>query len=533
MKLARSIALLMMAFAWLAGCVGHQTEVAIPTRTPRPTRIPVSTASVKILPQDSRPNIVLILADDSDVRLGTLDYMPHLQRLMIDQGLVIGDFFVSDPTCCPSRATILRGQYTHSHQIYTSAPADGFQQFYALDHDSSTLATWLQAARYRTILLGKYLNGYPLPDHRAYIPQGWDEWYSPARGKPYTGFNYTLNQNGVLVAYGSSPEDYLGDVLNRYAQAYLRAAAQSQEPFFMFLCPYQPHQPAEPAPRHTGLFEDLQAPRTASFDEADVLDKPPSIRFDPRLTSEELADLDDLFVLRIQSMQVVDEMIGQLFETLEATGELDDTYIIFTSDNGFHLGQHRLRAGKSTAYEEDINVPFIIRGPGIPAGTYVEGYLSGNVDIAPTLAGLAGIVPPSIVEGRSLLPLFEDQLPAPEEWRQAYLLEYYRGTESEAAVSSLVGFEDQSGILEPGELEDNFAATPALTYRGLRTHEFLYVEYGDGFKELYDLRQDPFEMENIIDGADRTLLAQLSAWLQELSGCSGSACLVAETKQLQ
>ncbi len=523
--------ILSITLVWISSCNVLAAVSQSPTPAAYEPRVPAPTAVVTVLPVDQRPNIILILVDDLDAKLGTIDYMPHLKELMIERGLVFSDFFISDATCCPSRTTILRGQYTHNHQIYTSSAVNGFQEFYRLDHDSSTIATWLQAAGYETIYLGKYLNGYPIRLDREYVPQGWDEWFSPARGKPYTGFDYTLNINGTLIPFGSQPEDYLMDVLSQQAGDFLQESAMDQKPFFMFMAPYQPHEPAQPATRHEGLFSDLQAPRTASFNEADVLDKPDSIKYDPPLNVEQIEELDFLHRRRLQSMQSVDEMIAHLFDTLDSTGQLDDTYIIFTSDNGYHLGQHRLTAGKSTAYEEDINVPFVIFGPTIPSNTVVDGYLVGNVDLAPTIAELAGVIPDQVMDGRSLVPLLSEAPPSPAEldWRNAYLIEYYVGNEEETAASEPPGSEDGSGVLEPADL-DQALIGPEPSYRGLRTQDYLYVEYASGFVELYDMKQDPFQMENIAAQASPDLLAELSDWLKQMSGCRGETCLDIESR---
>jgi arylsulfatase A-like enzyme len=531
----RQILPVFLCFIWLAGCSGPQSNREAPTSIPTPytIRIPAPTAPVTILPKQDRPNIILILVDDLDSKLGTIEFMPNLQKLMIKQGLSIKDFFVSDTTCCPSRSTILRGQYTHNHQVYTSNPIDGFERFYSLDHDSSTIATWLHAADYQTIYLGKYLNGYPNKSYRTYIPQGWDQWYSPARGKPYVGFNYTLNENGNLVDYVSNPQDYLLDVLSVKMQDFLRDSGRGGKPFFMFFAPFQPHQPANPAPRHANLFESIQAPRTESYNEADVQDKPETIRFDPLLTDPEMQNLDDLYRLRVQSMQSVDEMIANMFKVLEETNQIQNTYIIFTSDNGFHLGQHRLRAGKSTPYEEDINVPFIIFGPGIPANVMIDGYLAGNVDIAATISELAGVVPLATTDGRSLIPLFGVNPPDPSSWRQAYLLEYYAdNTTEEGNNVSLISYQDQNGVLEPPDIDNLLSNVPTLSYRGLRTPDYLYVEYANGFLELYDLRKDPSEMVNIAGKVEQDLLDRLSNLLHRLAGCRGASCLQIESGQL-
>lgn len=477
-----------------------------------------------------RPNIIFILADDLDVKLGTLNYMPNLKRLLVDQGTTIADFFVSDSLCCPARATILRGQYVHNHQVYTNgAPSGGFQKFLGIGAEDSTFATWLQAAGYQTVLLGKYLNGYPPEENRTHIPPGWSEWYSPAGGNPYSSYNYRLNENGQLIAYGDRARDYITDVLARKAADFIRRAATSQIPFFMYLAPYAPHAPANPAPRHADLFLGLQVPRVPSFNEADMSDKPARYQQRPLLTPEQVAELDAQYRQRVQSMQAVDEMILWLVLTLEATGQLQNTYIMFTSDNGYHMGHHRLLAGKATAYEEDIRVPLIVRGPGVPAGDVLRGYLAGNVDLAPTFAELAGVSAPEFVDGRSLVPLLAGHGAAAEAWRQAYLLEYYpveRRTRPRAASH------DRNGVLEPPDPDEVKQAGPTPSYVGLRTARYKYVEYSTSEREFYDLNPDPYELENQAAKMDSTLQGQLSTWLRALHNCQGAGCREVEARPL-
>jgi arylsulfatase A-like enzyme len=478
-----------------------------PTKTPRAIFTITPQADVQVLPKTNRPNIVFILTDDLDAELGTINYMPHLQELLVAQGLTVDDFFISQPICCPSRATFLRGQYTHNHGVYRNdQPNGGFEEFYSLQNESSTLATWLQAAGYRTVLLGKYLNGYPFGEDRSYIPVGWNEWYSSVKGSPFAGYKYTLNENGNLVDYdvnNQGDQQYMTDVLANKAGDFIRRSSADQVPFFVYLSTYAPHVPVKPAQRHETLFPELKAPRTASFNEADVSDKPDWIHYDPLLSEEEIAKMDLEYRLRVQAMQAVDEMIAQLIAVLKETGQLDNTYVIFTSDNGYHFGQHRLPAGKATPYEEDIRVSFIVRGPGIEPGTTLQGYLTGNVDFAPTIAELAGVIPPVYVDGRSMVGLLNGERPAASEWRSAYLLEFYGYNQGD---------------------EELDAPAPSPEYLGIRTNEYLYVEYQDGFVELYDLLVDPFEMENIATTADKTLVARLSAWLKDLSGCVSSQC---------
>jgi arylsulfatase A-like enzyme len=355
-------------------------------------------------------------------------------------------------------------------------------------------------------MLGKYLNGYPFPEDRSYVPVGWDEWYSSVKGSPFAGYRYTLNENGKQVDYnetGQGESQYMTDVLGKKAGDFMVRAAADNVPFFVYLSTYAPHEPVKPAPRHVALMPDLKAPQTASFNEADVADKPDGLRSDPLLSDDEIKTLDEEYRARVLTMLAVDEMIASLITVLQETGQLDNTYIIFTSDNGYHLGQHRLRAGKDVPYEEDIHVPFIIRGPGIEPHTTLQGYITGNIDFAPTIAELAGVLPPEYVDGRSMVGLFHGERPLPGEWRSAYLLEFYGYNQAD---------------------EDPNAAAPQPNYLGLRTPEYLYVEYQDGFIELYDLIADPYEMENIAATADQAILERLSAWLEALSNCTGGQC---------
>jgi arylsulfatase A-like enzyme len=275
-----------------------------------------------------------------------------------------------------------------------------------MGHEGSTLATWLQRAGYRTMLVGKYLNGYPEGGSRTHVPPGWSEFISPIDDEAYKGFDYRMNENGRIVSYGQRSRDYLTDVLARKVEDLLRRSGGA--PFFLYLTPYAPHHPATPAPRHDRLFAGARVPRTPSFNEADVSDKPA-----PRtaLAGSEIEDIDALYRSRLRSMRAVDEMIARLVEILESSGRLRDTYIVFTSDNGFHMGQHRLRPQKATPYEEDVRVPLVVRGPGVPSGETLSGYLAGNVDLAPGVRSppcCAASAPPRAPGGR---PFFWNSIP--------------------------------------------------------------------------------------------------------------------------
>jgi len=483
-----------------------------------------------------RPNILFILADDLDV--AETAYMPRLQALLAAQGTWFDNFFVNVSLCCPSRATTLRGQYCQNTQIFGNSPPDGgFETFHNNGDESSTIAVWLQDAGYRTMLAGKYLNGYPDGVALTFVPPGWSEWYSPVKGNAYGQFNYTLNENGKLVAYGHQPEDYGTDVYARKTVDFIQRAAQDGQPFFAYVSVYAPHSPATPAPRHANLFPNAKAPRTPNFNEEDVSDKPEYIRSRLPLTETQIVQIDALYRKRLQSLQAVDEMIGKLVVTLRATGQLDNTYIFFSSDNGFHLGNHRLVAGKVVPHEEDIHVPLVVRGPGVPKGVHLD-YIAGNVDYASTWAELAGIQPPDFVDGRSLLPLLRPNPPA--HWRQCYLLQHGSPTSgSTSADDTTYDYPpEMDGLLEPpDELPAtevaSLTALPARAsgitpYKGLRTAQYTYVEYVTGELELYDLPADPYQLQNVADTADPNLLQQLSTRLKELSACAGASCRLIE-----
>jgi arylsulfatase A-like enzyme len=446
----------------------------------------------------SKPNIIFIVADDLNTE--SMTHLPRLQSLLAARGTIFSNFFVSLALCCPSRASILRGQYAHNTQIFTNAPpGGGFAKFRDLGHEESTIATWLRDAGYRTVLLGKYLNGYPMT---TYVPPGWDEWYGVAGGVNF--FNYTLNENGKLVRYGSEPEAYLTDVLTEKAADFVLRTAPTGQPFLMYIAPHAPHEPATPAPRHEDVFFGVEAPRTPSFNEQDVSDKPIWVRNTPLRTPEQIAQLDALYRKRLQSMLAVEDLIERLIKTLGATRQLRNTYIVFTSDNGYHLGQHRLPAGKNSAYEEDIRVPLIVRGPRVPAGQVIE-HLAVNIDLAPTFVELSGAKALGLVDGRSLVPLLRRNPPPIESWRQGFLLE--------------AGF-----------------ITGNRVFQGIRANSFTFVEYPntqepnteEPERELYDLDADPDQLESLHKTVDPAFLVQLGNWLTALRECAGESCRSAE-----
>jgi arylsulfatase A-like enzyme len=447
---------------------------------------------------EGRPNIILIVTDDLDAR--SASKVPPLEEYITDRGLTFDNAFVTYPLCCPSRATILTGQYPHNHLVRSNGPPrGGFETFRDLGRERSTMATWLDEAGYETALFGKYLNGYS-SQGRDHIPPGWDEWYG-------TLGTAQLNQNGQLVTYEA--DTHLDDALSGLAQDFVRRQERKDTPFFLYIATHAPHAPADPSLRHEGLYEDLQVPRTPSFNEADVSDKPGWMRklsLDPK----EVKHLDGLYRDRLETMAAVGEMTGGLLRTLEETGKLDNTYLVLTSDNGYHMGHHRLELGKQAPYEEDIRVPLMIRGPGVPAGASRDEMVLNN-DFAPTFADLAGLQPPSSVDGRSFASLLDNRRGNdPRSWRTAFEVRHFNDKRDDPAYEGV---------------------TPVPPYRAVRTQGYLYVEYDAGERELYDLRKDPYELNNHYDSAGQDLISELDARLDALGDCAGKGCRIAENGQ--
>ncbi|HVW29579.1 MAG TPA: sulfatase [Polyangiaceae bacterium] len=466
------------------------------------------------------PNIVFILADDLDE--GVFNGASRLKSLLVDQGTLFANHLVTISLCCPSRVATLRGQFAHNSGIFSNGGANGgFGKVFTDGLESSTVPTWLQTASYRTTLIGKYLNGYPNgAPSQTYIPPGWTRWFSPNGGNPYTEYNYDLNENGSTVSYGNTAADYLVDVIDDKAGTFIRNTTANfpNKPFFLYVAPYVPHAPATPPPRYADDFPNAAAPRTPSFNEADVSDKPAWIRNKPLLTDAQIQKIDALYRKRRQTTKAIADLVSDVIDALTATGQLDNTYIFFASDNGFHQGQHRLASGKNTAYDEDLRVPLVVRGPGVPAGATITA-LTANVDYAATWAELAGVATPAWVDGRSLVPFLQGRTPS--SWRKCLLLEH---------AGPSITLSSSDGTLEPpDDFDEQAQATGgAPVFVGIRTETRTYVEYDTGERELYDLTTDPNELNNGYDSAPASLKNSLSSWVASLKNAAGSALRSAE-----
>jgi arylsulfatase A-like enzyme len=440
------------------------------------------------------PNLLVILADDQDY--ASMEHFPALRQAL--SGASFSNSFVSLSLCCPSRASLLTGQYAHSNGVLSNGGKDG--GFVAMKRcEDHTVAKLLHDAGYRTGLFGKYVNKYPETEALTYIPSGWDSWAVPVEGSGYVQYNYTLNHNGSLEHYRDASEDYLTDVLARLAQDFISADAEA--PFFALVAPFAPHTPATVAPRHQSSFQELALHKTTSFNESDISDKHPVFAGLSLLDNRQISELTRLYRKRLGSIKAIEELVVGLVEKLEKTDQLANTWIFYTSDNGFHLGQHRLPSGKNTAFDEDLHVPFLVRGPGVVSGELPA--LMVNTDIAPTLMELAGLSLPSWVEGRSLVPWLTGQTPA--QWRAGILLEHFRVADREG---------------------DKHKENPP-SFAGIRTLDWKYIAYSDGVEELFDLRADPAELENVA-GVQTRLVAEFSEWLGRLKSCKGESCRAIE-----
>jgi N-acetylglucosamine-6-sulfatase len=447
----------------------------------------------------AKPNILFILADD--MKASDLDHMPNTQSLLANQGVKFTKAWVTRSLCCPSRATILRGQYTHNHKVWVNVePAGGFPKFFDQGLESSTIATWLHAGGYETVLIGKYLNRYGNNPPTTHVPPGWDEWYAWEGMYTGTDTSYKINENGTIVTYQRS-QIHDTDLHAQTAENFIRNSAGDGTPFFMYLAPNAPHAPAYFAPRHASKFTNTALPKPSSFNEADVSDKPQWVRNKPRLSSTQISNMTQFYRKRLRALQSVDEMIKRLVDTLSATGELSNTYIVFTSDNGIYLGEHRLE-NKAAAYNASPRVPLVIRGPGVSQGV-TRSQMALNNDLAPTFASWAGVTPPSFVDGRSLSPLLSANQPA--SWRTAFLIEHRSSPEEYAYVKAIP------------------------EYYAVRTAQYSYVEYPitpthpTQETELYDLNADPTELTSLHASAPhQALISDLKARLEELKRCSGT-----------
>ncbi len=504
-----------------------------------------SSGSVTLEPvvgEDDAPNLVVLMTDD--MRDDDLRFMPNVQRLFGGQGVRFTNSFSPLPLCCPARASFLSGQYAHNHGVWSHLPPYGFAAF----DDRSTLPVWLQRLGYHTTFLGKYLNGYgrqPQPDGGSslrYVPPGWNDWRGAVDGAAieapeldggtYRYFDTTLNDNGRLQPHQGRYQTLL---LSRGTQQSIRAGARSPAPFFVwtsFVAPHvgRPHESDDPRdvlrpdgsrdgfptagrPKYVRGMFDEQITRIPGRTDEDVRGKPFFVRHSAPMTAEEQQAVLTAFRQRVEALRVVDDEVAKIVATLDETGELDNTYVVFTSDNGFFLGEHRRRSGKILPYEPSLRVPLFLRGPGIPAGeTREDPFLT--IDLGATLVQAAGGAVPDQVDGVGMLDVARD---GDRGWDRPVLTDT---GPRRLLLDGSGGAPDSSQILHRplGPSLQRFS-------QGVRTGDYLYVEHASRERELYDLHTDPQQLHNVVgDPGLRAVVARLAATLQRLRDCAGREC---------
>jgi N-acetylglucosamine-6-sulfatase len=505
------------------------------------------------------PNIVLIQADDAVV--SDVKYMPNVKRLMKRGGTSFSNYFVSYSLCCTARTTLLTGQFSHNHRVLSNFRANdgGYYTFRDLPgplNQRNSLGPWLQRAGYRTALVGKYLNEYGALD-RTEVPPGWNRWVGLLDNSTYDYFNYALNIDGKVRYYGDPEyaqaqlnlatlniteppgnfaqlladfrsvfvpfdyfgwqreEDYTMDVGGDFASRFVRKAAPFRKPFFLYYSPPGPHaedtnhlqglRPGAPMPdprppaRYRDTFDDVPLPRPPSFNEADVSDKEVNLSGLPLLTETQIADMTENYRGRLGAVRAVDDQVGRIVREVRRAGEMKNTYFIFNSDNGYLQGEHRLRGSKFLPYENSIHVPTLVSGPGVKRGKVRTGNAI-DVDLAPTILDMAGVKPRRMMDGVSLLPAAKGKGSLP---RRAILLQ---------AMRPLIRFYTPLTAFDQ-------------PFYGVRTEGFKYLNWSFGATELYNLKKDPDELENLAgDPAYAATVARLEQISKRLSTCRGTSC---------
>ncbi len=490
----------------------------------------------------TKPNIVVVMADD--MRADDLRFMPSLRRLVTARGLKFRNSFSPYPLCCPSRASFLSGQYAHNHKVFANDAPFGFGSF----DDSRTVATALQDAGYRTGFVGKYLNNYGIDRSRVtgehswrYVPAGWTNWHAalqrPRRlydrypdGGAYNYFHTIFNVNGRTD--DSHKGEYQTGVLGRFSRKLVNRYSRTNKPFFLYLSALAPHYggPHEPDDvdsirRRDGRVSEFETPARPEwvkgrFDhqvrrspglpanggpsEANVSDKPRAFR-KPELNRRERRLATALTRQRAESIAVLDAQVRRLVQTLRERGELDETVFVFTSDNGYFLGEHRFRNGKRKAYEPSIRVPLVIAGPGIPHG--VRNDPAKTPDLTATILDLADAKAPRPADGRSLVPSFAAD----------------RGWTAPVVTEAIIG----GPAYLPTTSKHQRGFTDVRTTIGIRTARYKLIRDASGTVELYDLDVDPNELNSVAtDPEYRAIRSELTRLWHRYKDCAGTACSV-------
>ncbi|KAJ3498525.1 hypothetical protein NLG97_g1050 [Lecanicillium saksenae] len=458
-----------------------------------------------------KPNFIFILTDDQDQQLGSLDYMPFVKKHVKNEGTTFTKHFCTVSLCCPSRVSLLTGKTAHNTNV-TDVKA-GLNDNY--------LPVWFQDAGYNTYYTGKLMNGYGIRTYRNPVPRGWtrSDFLLDPKTYVYNDAFFSLDNQ----PYQRFTGEYSTDLIAKRSLEFLKEGMDANQPFFLGIAPIAPHSELtytfrEPVPagRHQELFPDAQIPRNKNFNPAQT-GSASYFKQLPRLGDAQVQYLDNFHRRRLQALQAVDELVDGIFQALEEQPDvLNNTYIIYTADNGFHLGQHRLPAGKTCGIEEDVNVPFIVRGPGV-AKNEVLSFPSSHTDLAPTFLKLAGIPPRNDFDGRPIPVRTTDQTPDTLKIEHVSIEFWGKGIIEGTAFYNLAGYFDQN------------------TYKTLRIvsdqHELMYTVWCNGDHELYNMKRDPYQTFNLYGkqpGSSPYDISQLTKRLDTLvltlKNCKGNSC---------
>ncbi|HET7196079.1 MAG TPA: sulfatase [Nocardioides sp.] len=537
------------AFSAPRSCLGRAGDISVEVTATSPGHRADTVASGSV-PVQTRPNVLMIMVDDA--RADDLSYMPRTKALIGDRGVRFANSLAPYPLCCPARASVLRGQYAHNHRVWSHEPPWGFTSF----DDRSTIATWLDDSGYSTVYLGKYLNGYgfqPRPgraqgDSLRYVPPGWDTWRAsidgglppdhPKSGATYRYLDTTLSRNGQ--GFDNYAHRYQTRVYGRLASDVVKRRSASDRPFFFYLSFTAPHsgvpREADDPPlvtdddgrRHDlvtpavpddvrGRFDAVirEAPGATWLDPDRGADKPAFLRKIPRPNRAELKAMREVTRQRAEAVRVVDAQVQRILGALRDTGELNDTLVIFTSDNGYFLGEQGIRQGKTLPYGPALQTPTLMRGPGIPAGQVRYDPLL-SIDFAPTIADFADVTPRLVQDGQSMLAVARD---GDRGWTRPVL--------TETGPREVVRNTDESGaaLQTPADADIRYVV-------GIRTDRYLYTNIATGEEELYDMAVDPQQYTNLVhpdgsavEGYGR-ILELMRDQFQRVRACDGAECRI-------
>ncbi|KAH8245860.1 hypothetical protein KR038_005883, partial [Drosophila bunnanda] len=492
----------------------------------KPLLIPCILAClVSFVAGEKLPNILLILTDDQDVELRGMFPMEDTVQLLGHAGALFHHAFTPTPVCCPARASLLSGMYAHNHGTRNNSVSGGcYGTHWQRVVEPRALPAILQQHGYNTFYAGKYMNEYKGEQ----VPRGWNEFHGLHGNSRY--YNYTLRENANNIYYKTT---YLTDLLSNRTADFLRRASQQagsedRKPFFAMVAPPAAHQPFTPAPRHAGVFSKTKAVRTPSFNQP-TEDKHWLVRSSRLLRNETIHIIDSYFRMRWETLLAVDEMVVNLVAALNESQSLDDTYIVYTSDNGYHVGQFAQPFDKRQPYETDIRIPLLIRGPGIAPGSHIDTAVS-LVDLAPTILAWANVSTPDFMDGESFHELLSTDTDGP--FPRSLLIEYW-GEGNRNTYNPECPWSQQDELAQC-TLEADCHCQDAWnnTYACIRTIRYrdhrIYCEFRDheNFLEAYDLQEDPYQLNNIAYDLLPIEQALYSLRLKNLTQCSGHSCFV-------